>query len=78
MLSQHRLSFLGHISWIDDNHLPRQLLVCTPVNGSRPAGGLKYHRNELVLRALGDADYQRTGVIVSSACISGRKSSAGV
>ena len=52
VLSQRRLRFLGHISRMKDSHLPKQLLVCAPVDGKRAAGGQKYRWNDLVSRGL--------------------------
>ena len=37
---------------MNDSRLPKQLLVCAPVDGKYAAGGQKYHWNDLVLRDL--------------------------
>ena len=37
---------------MNDNRLPKQLLVCAPVDGKRAAGGQKYRWNNLVMRDL--------------------------
>ena len=52
VLMQRRLRLLGHLSRMDDNRLPKQLLVCAPVGGSRAVGGQKYRWNDLVTRDL--------------------------
>ena len=52
IFTKHRLRFLGHISRMDESRLPKQLLVCAPVSGSRAASGQKYRRNDLVLKDL--------------------------
>ena len=52
VLSQCRFCFLGHISQMKDSRLPKQLLVCAPVDSKCAAGGEKYRCNDLVLRDL--------------------------
>ena len=46
VLSQRRLRLLGHLSRMDDNRVPKQLLVCAPIGGSRTAGGQKLRWND--------------------------------
>ena len=41
IFSQHRLHFLGHLSMMLEDQLPRQLFVCAPVGGKHLAGGQK-------------------------------------
>ena len=52
VLSQRRLRFLGHIFRMKDSRLPKQLLVCVPVDDKRAAGRQKYRWNDVVLRDL--------------------------
>ena len=52
VLSQHKLRFFGHISQMNDSHLPKQLLIFAPVDGKRAAGWQRYRWNNLVLRNL--------------------------
>ena len=52
VLMQRRLRLLGHLSRMDDSRLPKQLLVCAPVSGSRAVGGQKYRWNDLVSKDL--------------------------
>ena len=52
VLSQHRLCYLGHISQMKDSRLPKQLLVCAPVDGKCAPGKQKYPWNDLVSRDL--------------------------
>ena len=39
LLTQRRLRFLGHLSRMSEDRLPKQLLVSAPVGGKRTAGG---------------------------------------
>ena len=48
LISQHRLRFLGHLSRMSEDWLPRQLLVCAPVGGKCSAGGQKRRWNDVV------------------------------
>ena len=48
ILLQCRLHFLGHLSRIPEDWLPRQLLMCAPVGGKHSAGGQKQRQNEVV------------------------------
>ena len=43
---------VGHISWVNDSCLPKQLLVCAPVDGKCAAGGQNYCWNDLVSKDL--------------------------
>ena len=58
LLSAHHLCFLGHISRMPDSRLPKQLLVCAPIGGSRSVGGQKCHWNDLVQRDLVKCDFE--------------------
>ena len=46
ILTQRRLRFLGHLSRMPDERLPKQLLASGPVGGKRSAGGQKRRWNE--------------------------------
>ena len=48
ILSQRRLHFLGHLSRMLEDQLPRQLLVCAPVGDKHSAGGQKRRWNDVV------------------------------
>ena len=50
--SQRHLRFLGHLSRIPKDQLPRQLLVCAPAGGKRSAGGQKRRWNDVVTCSL--------------------------
>ena len=52
ILSQRRLRFLGHLSRMGDQRLPKQLLVSALVGGKRAPGGQKLRWNDLVTRDL--------------------------
>ena len=52
MFTQRRLRLLGHLARMDDGRLPKQLLVCAPVDGRRAVGGQKCRWNDLVTRDL--------------------------
>ena len=60
VLLECRLCILGHQSWMDGHRLPKQLLVCAPVGGSRmcAVGRQKYRWNNLVTR-----DLKRCGLL---------------
>ena len=48
LLTQRRLRFLGHVSRMEDDRLPKQLLVSAPVGGKRQPGGQKKRWNDVV------------------------------
>ena len=48
ILSQRHLRFLGHLSRVPEDQLPRQLLVCAPVGDKCSAGGQKRWWNDVV------------------------------
>ena len=48
ILTQRRLRFLGHLSRMPNERLPKQLLVSAPVGGQRSAGGQKRRWNDVV------------------------------
>ena len=48
ILVQHRLHFLGDLSRMSNDRLPKQLLVSAPVGGKRTAGGQKHRWNDMV------------------------------
>ncbi|MDA8001968.1 MAG: reverse transcriptase domain-containing protein [Alphaproteobacteria bacterium] len=48
ILVQRRLRFLGHLSRMSNDRLPKQLLVSAPVGGKRTAGGQKRRWNDMV------------------------------
>ena len=48
ILSQHHVRFLGHLSMMPRDQLPRQLLVCAPAGGKCSAGGQKRQWNGVV------------------------------
>ena len=52
ILTQRRLRFLGHLSRMCENRLPKRLLVCALANGSREAGGQKCRWNDVVTKDL--------------------------
>ena len=49
ILTQCRLRFLGHLSRMSEERLPKQLLVSAPVGGKHTAGGQKRRWNDLVV-----------------------------
>ena len=59
LLLQRRLRFLGHLIRMDDECLPKQLLVCTLPEGGRKPGGQKLRWNDLISR-----DLKRCGLSV--------------
>ena len=52
ILTQRRLRFLGHLSRMSEERLPKQLLVSAPVRGKRTAGGQKCRWSDLVANDL--------------------------
>ena len=52
MLTQRRLRLLGHITRMNEDRLPRKLLVCAPSQGRRSAGGQRMRWNDQVMRDL--------------------------
>ena len=56
MLTHRRLRLLGHILRMDENRLPRKLLVCALFRGRRSAGGQKLRWNDQVVRDLRSCD----------------------
>ena len=48
LVTQCRLRFLGHVSKMEDDCLPKQLLVSVPVGGKRQPGGKKERWNNVV------------------------------
>ena len=46
-LTHRHLHFLGHLSRMPNECLPKQLLVSAPVGGKRSAGGQKQRRNDV-------------------------------
>ena len=48
ILTQRRLRFLGHLSRMSEDRLPKQLLVSAPAGGKRTAGGQKRRWSDLV------------------------------
>ena len=48
LLTQRHLRFLGHVSRMEDDCLPKQLLVSAPVGGKRQSGGQKKRWNDVV------------------------------
>ena len=48
LLTQRRLRFLGHLSRMSEERLPKQLLVSAPVGGKHTAGGQKRRWSDLV------------------------------
>ena len=50
LLLQRRLGFPGHLVRMDDNCLPKQVLVCMLPDGHRSATGQKQHWNDLMSR----------------------------
>ena len=52
MLTQRGLRLLGHITRMNEDRLPRKLLVCAPSQGRRSAGGQRMRWNDQVLRDL--------------------------
>ena len=52
LLLQRRLRFLGHLIRLDDERLPKQLLVCTLSEGGRRPGGQKLRWNDLISQDL--------------------------
>ena len=43
---------------MNDHRLPRKLLVCAPVGGSRCAGGQKCRWNDLIVKDLKDCEME--------------------
>jgi hypothetical protein len=60
ILLQRRLRFLGHLSRMPEERLPRQLLVCAPAGGKRAAGGQKNRWNDVVANDLNQCNLSRT------------------
>lgn len=60
ILLQRRLRFLGHLSRMSEERLPRQLLVCAPVGGKRAAGGQRRRWNDVVATDLKQCNLSRT------------------
>ena len=52
MLTQRHLRLLGHITRMNEDRLPRKLLVCAPSQDRRSAGGQRMRWNDQVLRGL--------------------------
>ena len=52
LLTQRRLHFLGHLSRMSEERLPKQLLVLAPVGGKCTAGGQKRRWSDLVVNDL--------------------------
>ena len=48
ILTQRHLRFLGHLSRMSEERLPKQLLVSAPVGGKRAAGGQKRRWSDLM------------------------------
>ena len=52
LLTQCHLCFLGHLSRMSKERLPKQLLVSAPVGDKHTAGGLKHRWGNLVVNDL--------------------------
>ena len=52
ILTQRRLRFLGHLSRMSEERLPKQLLVSAPVGGKRTAGGQKRRWSDVLANDL--------------------------
>ena len=52
ILAECRLRLLGHIAHMDDNRLPKKLLVCAPAGGHRSLRGQRRRWNDLVAKDL--------------------------
>ena len=52
ILAQRRLRFLGHLTRMPNERLPKQLLVSAPVGGKRSVGGQKRRWNDIVANDL--------------------------
>ena len=48
ILMRRRLHFQGHLARMDDHHVPKQLLLCTPAHDSRPLGGPCLRWNDII------------------------------
>ena len=60
LLTQRRLRFLGHLSRMSEDRLPKQLLVSAPVGGKRTAGGQKRGWSDLVSNDLKQCNFSRS------------------
>ena len=60
LLTQRRLRFLGHLSRMSEDRLPKQLLVSAPVGGKRTAGGQKRRWSDLVSNDLKQCNLSRS------------------
>ena len=60
ILTQRRLRFIGHLSRMSEERLPKQLLVSAPVGGKRTAGGQKRRWNDLVVNDLKQCNLSRS------------------
>ena len=60
ILTQRRLRFLGHLSRMSEDRLPKQLLVSAPVGGKRTAGGQKRRWSDLVSNDLKQCNLSRS------------------
>ena len=59
LLTQRRLRFLGHLSRMSEDRLPKQLLVLAPVGSKRTAGGQKHRWSDLMVNDLKQCNLSR-------------------